>query len=31
VQAGFGDTLKLVGNLPETGKWDVEAAPEMIW
>ena len=31
LQAGFGDSLKLVGSLPETGKWDVAAAPEMSW
>ena len=29
MQAGFGDSLKLVGSLPETGEWDVTAAPEM--
>jgi hypothetical protein len=31
MQAGFGDSLKLVGSLPETGEWDVAAAPEMRW
>ena len=31
MQAGFGDSLKLVGSLPETGAWDVAAAPEMSW
>ena len=31
LQAGFGDSLKLVGSLPETGQWDVTAAPEMSW
>ena len=31
LQAGFGDSLKLVGSLPETGEWDVAAAPAMSW
>ena len=30
-QAGFGESLKLVGSLPATGEWDVNAAPTLRW
>jgi Starch binding domain len=31
MQAAFGDSIKLVGNLPKLGSWDVLAAPDLSW
>lgn len=31
LQVEFGDIIKLVGDAPELGEWDVDRAPELSW